>query len=118
MGGKPLAFILVGEGGGENFIIMEKVILSNFKLYFVILMVKLKLKVGPKGQIVLPKMVRDKLGIKPRSYVIADLEENELTLKGGLDIEELLEWLRKSRKPVAKLVSKYSIEDESLETLS
>ncbi|RLI40797.1 AbrB/MazE/SpoVT family DNA-binding domain-containing protein, partial [Candidatus Bathyarchaeota archaeon] len=29
-----------------------------------ILMVKLKLKVGPKGQIVLPKIVRDKLGIK------------------------------------------------------
>ncbi len=32
-----------------------------------------RLKVGLKGQIVLPKMVRDKLGIKPRSYVIVDL---------------------------------------------
>ncbi len=81
-------------------------------------MVKLRLRVGPKGQIVLPKMVRDKLSIKPRSYVIADLKEDELTLRGGLDIEELLEWLKKSRKPLAKLVSKYSIEDEFLETLS
>ena len=81
-------------------------------------MVKLRLKVGPKGQIVLPKIVRDKLGIKPRSYVIVDLKEDELTLRGGLDMEEFLEWLKKSRKPVAKLVSKHSIEDEFLETLS
>ena len=80
-------------------------------------MVKLKLKVGPKGQIVLPKIVRDKLGIKPRSYVIADLKENEITLQRGLDIEEFLDWLKKSRKPVAKLVSKFSLEDETLETL-
>ncbi|MBS7281494.1 MAG: AbrB/MazE/SpoVT family DNA-binding domain-containing protein [Candidatus Freyarchaeota archaeon] len=48
-------------------------------------MVKLKLRVGPKGQIVLPKIVRDKLSIKPRSYVIADLKEDELTLRRGLD---------------------------------
>ncbi len=80
-------------------------------------MVKLKLKVGPKGQIVLPKIVRDKLGIKPRSYVIADLKENEITLQRGLDIEEFLDWLKKSRKPVAKLVSKFSLEDEVLEAL-
>jgi AbrB family looped-hinge helix DNA binding protein len=80
-------------------------------------MVKLKLRVGPKGQIILPKIVRDKLSIKPRSYVIVDLKEDELTLQRGLDTEELLEWLKKSRKPVASLVSKFSIEDESLETL-
>ena len=82
-----------------------------------ILMVKLKLKVGPKGQIVLPKIVREKLGIKPRSYVMADLKEDELTLQRGLDIEELLEWLRRSRKPLARLVSRLSIEDEALEAL-
>ena len=87
------------------------------QLYFVILMVKLKLKVGPKGQIVLPKIVRDKLGIKPRSYVIADLREDGLTLQRGLDIEELLDWLKRSRKPIAKLVSKFSLEDEALEIL-
>jgi len=80
-------------------------------------MVKLKLKVGPKGQIVLPKIVRDKLGIKPRSYVIADLKEDELTLQKGIDIEEFLDWLRRSRKPIARFVSKFSLEDEAIETL-
>ncbi|MEM1569960.1 MAG: AbrB/MazE/SpoVT family DNA-binding domain-containing protein [Candidatus Bathyarchaeia archaeon] len=78
-------------------------------------MVKLKLKVGPKGQIVLPKIFRDKLGIKPYSYVIADVKENEISLQKGLDIEELLNWLREYRKPIAKLVSKISLEDEALE---
>jgi len=67
-----------------------KFILLNLELYFVILMVKLKLRGGPKGQIVLPKIVRDKLGIKPRSYVIAGLKEDELTLQRGPDIEDLL----------------------------
>lgn len=80
-------------------------------------MVKLKLKVGPKGQIVLPKIVRDKLGIKPRSYVIADLKEDEITLQRGIDIEEFLDWLKKSRRPIARLVSEFSLEDEALEAL-
>jgi len=44
-------------------------------------MVKLRLKVGPKGQIVLPKFIREKLGIKPHSYVIADFKEDGLTLQ-------------------------------------
>ena len=80
-------------------------------------MVKLKLKVGPKGQIVLPKIVRDKLGIKPRSYVIAVLKENELTLQRGTDIDEFLDWLKKSRKPIVRLVSRFSLEDEVIEAL-
>jgi AbrB family looped-hinge helix DNA binding protein len=80
-------------------------------------MVKLKLKVGPKGQIVLPKIVRDKLGIKPRSYVIAVLKENELTLQRGTDIDEFLDWLKKSRKPIVRLVSRFSLEDEVIEVL-
>ncbi|MEM2849402.1 MAG: AbrB/MazE/SpoVT family DNA-binding domain-containing protein [Candidatus Bathyarchaeia archaeon] len=82
------------------------------------LMVKLKLKVGPKGQIALPKIFRDKLGIKPYSYVIADVKEEEISLQRGLDSEELLNWLRESRKLVAKLVSKISLEDEMLDGLS
>ncbi len=80
-------------------------------------MVKLKLKVGPKGQIVLPKIVRDKLGIKPRSYVIAVLKENELTLQRGTDIDEFLDWLKRSRKPIVRLVSRFSLEDEVIEAL-
>ncbi|MEM4245854.1 MAG: AbrB/MazE/SpoVT family DNA-binding domain-containing protein [Candidatus Bathyarchaeia archaeon] len=81
-------------------------------------MVRIRLRVGPKGQIVLPKIVRDKLGIKPRSTVTADLQEDQVIFQRGLNVEELLNWLEKSRKPIAELVSKVGLEDEALEALS
>lgn len=82
-----------------------------------ILMVRLKLKVGPKGQVVIPKVIRDKLGIKPRATVTVDLQEDRLILQRGLEVEELLKWLERSRKPIAELVSKIGLEDEALEAL-
>lgn len=80
-------------------------------------MVKLKLRVGPKGQIVLPKIVREKLGIKSHNYVIADFEEDRLVIMRGLNLKELLDWLKSTRKPVARDVSRFGLEDEALETL-
>ena len=80
-------------------------------------MVKLRLKVGPKGQIVLPKIVRDGLGIKLRSNVLADLRENELVIQKGINLEELIEWLKATRKPVADNVSKLGLESETIEAL-
>jgi len=35
-----------------------------------------------------------------------------------LNIEELINWLKKFRKPIAKLVSKFSLEDEAHENSS
>ncbi len=50
--------------------------------------------------------------------MIADLKEDGLTLQRGLDIKEFLDWLKRSRKPIARLVSQFSLEDEALEALS
>jgi AbrB family looped-hinge helix DNA binding protein len=41
---------------------------------------KLKTKVGPKGQIVIPKPIREKLGIGPSDTVVLDLEGEQMTL--------------------------------------
>lgn len=81
------------------------------------LMVELKLRVGPKGQIVIPKFVRERLGIKPRGYVIVELEEGGLIIRRGLDTAGLLRWLRETRKPVASRVSRLGLEDEALEVV-
>lgn len=43
---------------------------------------KLKVKVGPKGQIVIPKSIRDVLGIKPNDLVLVDVEGGKATLEG------------------------------------
>jgi AbrB family looped-hinge helix DNA binding protein len=43
-------------------------------------MVKLRLKVGPKGQIVIPKILREKYGIKENGYVLVDVREGGLAI--------------------------------------
>jgi AbrB family looped-hinge helix DNA binding protein len=61
-------------------------------------MVKLRLKVGPKGQIIIPKILREKYGIKENDYVFIELRDNELVINRALTIDETLEWIRLRRK--------------------
>ncbi len=63
-------------------------------------MVKLKVKVGPKGQIVIPKMLRRKYGIRENNQVILEIREDEIVIRGPRSIEETLEWIRERRKEV------------------
>jgi len=42
---------------------------------------KLKVRVGPKGQIVIPKAIRDNLGINPNDVVLVDLEGGKATVE-------------------------------------
>jgi AbrB family looped-hinge helix DNA binding protein len=44
-------------------------------------MLRLKSKVGPKGQAVIPKEIRDMLGINPGSEVIFEVREDEVVVK-------------------------------------
>ena len=42
---------------------------------------KLKVRVGPKGQIVIPKSVRENLGIKPNDFVLVDIDYGKATVE-------------------------------------
>ena len=66
------------------------------------LVVKLKLKVGPKGQIVIPKIFREKYGIKENSYITVEARENELIIRRAESIDEALEWLKERRKRLGR----------------
>jgi AbrB family looped-hinge helix DNA binding protein len=60
-------------------------------------------KVGPKGQVVIPKKIRDELGIEPGDEVIVSLSDNNIIIQSvsstknlmgifaGLDLLEILE---------------------------
>jgi AbrB family looped-hinge helix DNA binding protein len=74
-------------------------------------MVKLKVKVGPKGQIVIPKAIRDKLSIEPGKYLLIDEKDGKILIEKS-DVGEVINWLRSSRKKIAKDVYKLSMEDE------
>jgi len=74
-------------------------------------MVRVKVKVGEKGQIVIPKMLREMLGIEPRKYVTIEMQEGRAVILRR-STKELVEWLAVNRKPVARDVSGYSLEDE------
>jgi len=61
-------------------------------------MVKLRLKVGPKGQIVIPKVLREKYGIKENDYILVEIKDKELVITRAPSIEETLEWIKLRRR--------------------
>jgi len=64
----------------------------------VVLLVRIRIKVGPKGQIVIPKIFREAYRIKEGGYVILEPAEGELKLRGVEDPKEVLNWIRERRK--------------------
>ena len=85
----------------------------------VIPLVSIRLKVGPKGQIVIPKVFREAYGIKEGGEVIVEPTEEGLVIKKPPSKEELLKKLkeyhekRKGTKPAKLGAPKgISLEDE------
>ncbi len=74
-------------------------------------MVKLKVKVGAKGQIVIPKVIRDKLGIVPGEVLLID-EKNGKIVVEKCDVDAFIDWLKRTRKRLAKDVYRFCLEEE------
>jgi AbrB family looped-hinge helix DNA binding protein len=69
-------------------------------------MVKLRLKIGPKGQIIIPKILREKYGIRENSYVLVDVREDGIIIKKMPEPEEILSWIKERRKKIRGLEAK------------
>ncbi len=63
-------------------------------------MVKLRIKVGPKGQIVIPKIFREAYRIREGGYVILEPADDKLILRGVEDPRDVLMWIRERRKRI------------------
>lgn len=69
-------------------------------------MVTIKMKVGPKGQVVIPKVLRDEKKIFPGDEVVFDsLNEGILIEKPKRDVVADFERIAKSGKPIKVLDS-------------
>lgn len=51
----------------------------------------IKIKVGPKGQIVIPKVVREFLGIKAGDEIVMEIRGKELLIKSKVDPEKFVD---------------------------
>lgn len=68
-------------------------------------------RVGPKGQVVLPKRVRDKLGIKPGDEVVVEEVEGEARVR-RVDSGMRLRGLLKQGDALAELEAEHQAELE------
>ncbi len=85
----------------------------------------IKTKVSSKGQVVIPKEVRDKLGIKPGTILNVSVEGKRIVLEPALEppnifvelgekSEEILQELRKENKErIKRLLRDLGVEDNS-----
>ena len=48
-------------------------------------------KIGQKGQIVIPKVFRESVGIKPGDEIVMEVREKEIVIKPGMDPEGFVE---------------------------
>ena len=63
-------------------------------------MVRLRLKVGPKGQIVIPKPLREAYGIREGGVVFAEPREDGVLIQRVKSPDEVVSWIRERRRSV------------------
>ncbi len=69
-------------------------------------MIKEEMKVGPKGQVVIPKVFRRIMKIYPGSRVLFELKGNDLVIERVIENPvEVFERIAKKGKPVSKIDS-------------
>ncbi|MGQ4892989.1 MAG: AbrB/MazE/SpoVT family DNA-binding domain-containing protein [Candidatus Njordarchaeia archaeon] len=61
-------------------------------------MVKLKIKVGPKGQIIIPKALREAYNIVEGGNVIIEPKDEGILIRKIMSEEELINWLQERKR--------------------
>jgi AbrB family looped-hinge helix DNA binding protein len=52
---------------------------------------RIRRKIGQKGQIVIPKVIRESAGIEPGDDILMEVKENEVVIRPGTDPEAFVE---------------------------
>ena len=80
-------------------------------------MIKEEMKIGPKGQVVIPKVFRKILGIVPGSKVLIELEDDRIVIeKPRKDVAGVFKDIAFSGERIVERVHPHLGYDESLES--
>jgi len=69
-------------------------------------MVELKLKVGEKGQILIPKFLREKYGVKEGEAVLIEPTDEGILVKGRPSHEQVLKMFREHEEKIKVMGAK------------
>ncbi len=61
-------------------------------------MVRFKTRVGPKGQVVIPKIIRESLGIKESGNVLMEVKEHILEIHPLVSDDLVKKWAERAKK--------------------
>ncbi len=77
---------------------------------------RIRRRIGPKGQIVIPKIVREALGIQPGDEIVMEVREKELLMKPELDPEKFVDdFCSTGKKKLARKIDLKKILEEEVE---
>lgn len=77
---------------------------------------EIRRKVGQKGQIVIPKIVRESLGIRPGDEILMEIREKEALIRASMNVEEFVEnFCSVKGKKLTKKVDLEKILDQEVE---
>ena len=69
-------------------------------------MVALRLKLGKKGYLIIPKILRERYGFKEEGWVLVELREDGILLKPAADIDNLKTFFRSHVEELKRLNTK------------
>ncbi len=72
----------------------------------------MKRKIGPKGQVVIPKDIRELLNINPGSELLIELNGNEIIMRVARNDENFLEAFTKTPKKLKNKIDYKKLLDE------
>ncbi len=72
----------------------------------------IKRKLGPKGQVVIPKDARELLHIKPGSEILIEILENQIIIRPATDAKDFLQKFIKTPKKLDKKLDYKKLFDE------
>lgn len=76
-------------------------------------MIKEEMTIGPKGQVVIPRIFRKTMGLSPGSKVVFQIENNKLVIeKPETKTEEILAQIAKSGKKMKNMHPHEAYEEE------